>query len=522
MKNSVPELPSSWARCPIGEVVEPDVTQTNPTGDSFTYVDIGSIDNKLKRITEAKTLPSAEAPSRARQLLQAHDVLVSMTRPNLNAVTIVPPNLAGSIGSTGFNVLRAKGVEPRWLYYYVQTTEFIEAMSSLVQGALYPAVRPKDIRGHPLPVAPFSEQVRVADEIERHLTRLDAGVEALKRVQAQLKRYRASVLKAACEGRLVPTEAELARREKRDYEPADKLLARLLKERRARWEADQLAKMKVAGKLPKDDKWKAKYVEPEQPDTEMLPPLSEGWSWASLDQLSWTAGYGTSEKCDYEQTGLPVLRIPNISQGQLDPSDLKFASTALEIDPGSEVALGDLIIVRTNGSKDLIGRGAVVVARPARKYYFASYLIRYRLIANEGLLRHISAIWHAPYARTWVQRHAATSAGQYNISMGTLARFPVPLPPAAEQSRITAQVDALLSVGGAAEPIIAAAYSRANRLRQALLKLAFEGGLVPQDPNDEHAAKLLKRISAAATNEPRTKQSRTKRPGDTTKMKATR
>jgi type I restriction enzyme S subunit len=84
------------------------------------------------------------------------------------------------------------------------------------------------------------------------------------------------MLKAACEGRLVPTEAELAQAEGRDYEPADVLLQRLLTERRAKWEADELARMQAKGKPPKDDRWKAKYKEPEPPDTSELPELPEG------------------------------------------------------------------------------------------------------------------------------------------------------------------------------------------------------------------------------------------------------
>lgn len=119
----------------------------------------------------------------------------------------------------------------------------------------------------PIPVPPQQEQRRIVAEIEKQFTRLDAAVVALKRVRANLKRYRASVLKVACEGRLVPTEAELARAEGRDYEPADRLLARILEERRATWEADQLARMQAAGKAPEDDRWKAGYEEPATPNT---------------------------------------------------------------------------------------------------------------------------------------------------------------------------------------------------------------------------------------------------------------
>ena len=108
-------------------------------------------------------------------------------------------------------------------------------------------------------------------EIETQFTRLDASVAALRQVQANLKRYRASVLKAACEGRLVPSEAELARSEGRDYEPAGALLERTLAERRARWESQENRQ--------------GKYKEPSAPDASALPELPEGWVWAAMPQL---------------------------------------------------------------------------------------------------------------------------------------------------------------------------------------------------------------------------------------------
>ena len=113
------------------------------------------------------------------------------------------------------------------------------------------------LNGIPLPLPPLPEQRRIVAEIEKQFTRLDASIDALKRVQANLRRYRASVLKSACEGKLVPTEAELARSEGRDYEPADLLLDRILSERRAQWESQE--------------KRRGKYKEPVTPDTTDLP-----------------------------------------------------------------------------------------------------------------------------------------------------------------------------------------------------------------------------------------------------------
>src|SRR5690606_21179918 len=154
------------------------------------------------------------------------------------------------------------------------------ALVSLGKGGTQQNISQTVIKSFPFVLAPVPEQRRIVAEIEKQFTRLDAAVAALERARANLKRYRASVLAAACEGRLVPTEAELARQEGRDYEPASALLDRILAERRARWEADELAKMHARGKPPKNDAWKSKYKEPAAPDTNGLPELPEGWEWA--------------------------------------------------------------------------------------------------------------------------------------------------------------------------------------------------------------------------------------------------
>lgn len=183
----------------LGDITEPKIDQSGPlpTGE-FIYVDIGSVDNKTKRIVDPKRLPAESAPSRARQRLRGGDVLVSMTRPNLNAVALVPLALDGAIGSTGFHVLRARQhVLPMWLYYGVQSRQFVGAMSEVVQGALYPAVRPKDIRTFDIPLPKIDKQRHIVAEIEKQFSRLDKAVANLKRVSTSIARYRTSVLAEA-------------------------------------------------------------------------------------------------------------------------------------------------------------------------------------------------------------------------------------------------------------------------------------------------------------------------------------
>lgn len=496
------QLPAGWAMTTIGEVTDSSVEQIRPDGnDTFVYVDISSIDRATKAIADAKVLPVAKAPTRARQRLRFNDVVVSMTRPNLNAVALVQRELDGATGSTGFHVLRTAHVNPAWLLYLVQTYEFIKAMSSLVLGVLYPAVRPKDIAGFQVALPPVKEQDRIVSEIKKQFTRLDAAVAALKRVQANLERYRATLLKAACEGRLVPSEAELARKEGRSYEAADQLLARILQERRAKWEAGQLARMLAAGKPPKGDSWKRKYKEPEPPEARNLAELPEGWAWASLEQLAWDADYGTSEKCDYNAPGLPVLRIPNIVADKVSFKDLKFATSTATAEPSVVLNAGDFLIIRTNGSRDLIGRAALLYQAFERPHLHASYLIRYRLMP--AVMRWVAALWNTAFVRSQIEQMAATSAGQYNVSVNKLNRLVLPVSPSEEQARMIGEIERQASEIAAVEEITEQNLLRADRLRHAILKRAFEGKLVPQDRNDEPASALLDRIrSERATDRP--------------------
>jgi type I restriction enzyme S subunit len=342
-----------------------------------------------------------------------------------------------------------------------------------------------------IPLPPTAEQQRIADALDELLSDLDAGVAGIEQVLAKLAQYRAAVLKAAVEGALTADW----RKKHRKVEPASALLTRILAERRRRWEKDQLRTFKEAGKEPPKN-WKAKYNEPVAPDTTDLPPLADSWCWATAEQLAWASGYGTSEKCRATNAGLAVLRIPNIIGGKLDLEDMKFAPPGYSEPDAELVRVGDLLVVRTNGSRTLIGRGAVVRDEPALQTSFASYLIRLRLVPLPSLLQWVSLLWESFHVRQWIETRAATSAGQFNISLGVLETLAVPLPPSAEQEAIVEAVEDQLSVIDHIKADLAAKLKSAQALRQSILRHAFTGQLVPQDPKDEPSAELLKRIAA--------------------------
>jgi type I restriction enzyme S subunit len=179
-------------------------------------------------------------------------------------------------------------------------------------------------------------------------------------------------------------------------------------------------------------------------------------------------------------------------------TDLKWATVDLDMSEDELLSPGDLLIVRTNGSQDLIGRAAIVDTAPQDPTYFASYLIRFRLVDNPAVRRWIGIFFDTPVARTWIRKNIASSAGQYNISQSSLMRMPIPVPSETEINAALMAFSELESIRSDAAADTSVAERTAPSLRQAILKGAFEGRLVGQDPRDEPAGVLLARLNESA------------------------
>ena len=260
---------------------------------------------------------------------------------------------------------------------------------------------------------PSDEQRRIVKTVDSYFTRLDQVTATLERVRRNLKRYRVSILKAAAEGRLVPTEAELARAKGRDYEPASVLLGRILAERRQRWEKGELTRMKAAGKPPNNDTWKAKYREPAAPNTATLPLLPEGWCWATVDQvLSERLVNGRSVKS--AEQGIPILRLTSLRDGLIDLSESKIGAWSASDAEPFLIRKNDILMSRGNGSIHLVGLGAIVCDHPGL-VAFPDTLIRVRLC--DGIdRRFFMAVWNSRDTRYQIERKAKTTAGIYKVN----------------------------------------------------------------------------------------------------------
>ncbi|MDE0300741.1 MAG: restriction endonuclease subunit S [Candidatus Poribacteria bacterium] len=385
-------------------------------------------------------------------------------------------------GADGIKVIRPQEMYyPKLFFYFAQATSLPEKGYARHFQFLEKAQ---------IPLPPLPEQHRIVAKIEELFTKLDAGIDALHKVGAQLKRYRQSVLKAAFEGKL--TEAWRAEHQD-EIEPTSVLLERVLKERRGRWEAEQLEQMKARGQIPKDDKWKTKYKEPAVPDTSELPELPKRWIWATIEQLLTKIQYGSSRKTSDDASGVPVLRMGNIVEGKIVRDNLKYLPKEHDEFPELLLNTGDLLFNRTN-SRELVGKTSVYTGNP-NPCSFASYLIRVRFnprIDSLIVAHYINSV----YGKNWILSVVSQQAGQANVNGTKLKLLSVPIPPEKEQRVLVEEIERRLSVADEAEKTVTTELKRAEQLRQSILKKAFSGKLVPQDPNDEPASVLLERIRA--------------------------
>jgi type I restriction enzyme S subunit len=353
-----------------------------------------------------------------------------------------------------------------------------------------PKIDQQTIEETPIPLPPLPEQRRIVAEIEAQFTKLDAGVAALKRVQANLKRYRAAVLKAACEGKLVPTEAELRRTEGRGpkaasiprqgatnraagargvqgvvssgptgptaFETGEQLLQRILAERRKSWQG------------------RGKYKEPVAPDTSNLPPLPEGWAWASIAALAELENGDRSKnypsRSAFVPEGVPFINAGHLQNGAVDMADMNFISaTHFDRLRAGKVHSGDILFC-LRGSL-----GKVALVPECERGAIASSLVIIRAM-GASLRPYLLCYLRSWWAHQMIAKYDNGSA-QPNLSAADLARFAVPLPPLAEQTRIVAEVERRLSVIDELETLVGTNLARATRLRQAVLQQAFTGGV---------------------------------------------
>ena len=484
------ELPRGWVKAKLRDLVKSPAgwNPRNATSKVFRYVDIEAIDNEAQRITNARELPVAEAPSRARVAIEKGDVLFSLVRPYLKNIARVPEDLHGEVASTAFVALRPEsGISTNFVFYQLLQDSFIKSIRTY--GNSPPSARDDEFLDLEVPIAPTNEQTRIASKLEELLSDVDAGVRALRRARKNLKRYRAAVLKAAVEGRLTQNW----RTAHPDVEPASKLLERILAERRKRWEEAQLKKYAEKAQAPPNG-WKERYPEPLIPDVLQLPDLPKGWCWALSDQLFGFVTSGSRGWAKYSGTeGDLFLGMGNLDHDTLTvdlretrrvkpPQGTEGERTRVEVDD---------ILLSITADIGMIGLAPVGLD----KAYINQHLALARCVLPETA-RYVA--WYL-VSKEGQRRLKGLQRGATKVGLGLddVRSVPIPIPPLAEQNEVIACIDEVQSVVVRTEEDVRLWRGHSARLRQAILKRAFDGKLVPQDPRDEPASELLKKIRGA-------------------------
>jgi type I restriction enzyme S subunit len=367
------------------------------------------------------------------------------------------------------HVLRAlsKATSNLYLKYYLDWFDF----TGFVNGTTRLKLTQGAMNSIPVYLPPFAEQRRIVAKLEELLGKVSSSQQHLSRVPGLLKRFRQSVLAAACSGRLT-----------------------------ADWREENC---ETRSTLPIHDA------------TDDYVP--EGWRTTTVGDVIVGLKYGTSKKCDYSKDGVPVLRIPNIATGGIDHSDIKYAN--LESAEFQQLRLlpGDILLIRSNGSVSLVGKSSIVRSTE-QDFAYAGYLIRLRPDKSKVIPDYLNTVLGTYDVRLQVELTARSTSGVNNINSEEVRALRIHLPPLLEQQEIVRRVEKLFAFADQIEARLKLAQEHVDRLTQSILAKAFRGELVPTEAelarregrDYETASQLLARIQATQTTASPTKPKRKK------------
>jgi type I restriction enzyme S subunit len=384
------------------------------------------------------------------------------------------PNSHGA-GSTEFYVLRPVIVPSAFLFYWVKTNAFLKTAEAHMTGTVGQKRVPKTfVESHPLPLPPLNEQKRIVAKLDAIMPRIDSVKERLEKIPAILKRFRQSVLTAALTGKLT----EKWREEHPEVESAEELLESIFKAKQA------LCKQNVVSKL--------KIVD----ESDMFFSTPVNWKWCRLSEITLkmsTGPFGTMlHKSDYVDNGIPVINPTNIVGEKIIASDkitiskskyeelLRYSLKENNIVLARRGDLSKCGIVRKEQSNWLCGTGSFFLEVAISPVYFRLF--------------YVSNYCQAPL------NEDSIGSTMSNLNQSVLSNIAFPLPPLDEQKEIVRQVDKLFALAEKVEDHYQKARARVDALAQSVLAKAFRGELVPQDPDDEPAEKLLQRIREEKAN----------------------
>ena len=364
---------------------------------------------------------------------------------------------------------------------------FLAAIHAETSSVTVKHLSSRSIQEIELPLPPAAEQTRIVEKLEELLSDLDAGVAELKAAQKKLAQYRQSLLKAAVEGALTADWRSARRVANEEAETGAQLLARILTERRSRWETRQLAKFQSQGKAPPKD-WQAKYSVPVTPDNTGLPALPLGWVWSSLGQCFQVAVGATPSRKElgYWGGGIPwvssgEVRFNRITESKETISEDGLSNSSTRLNPVGSVLLGMI------GEGKTRGQVAILDIEAANNQNCAAIWATETDVPPEY-------VYFWLWSRYDETRRGSSGNNQPALNKSIVENIPFPLPPLSEVLKIVPLLSAALLQTSEQEAAVEYSLKQSAVQRKNILQAAFSGQLVPQDPADEPASVLLARI----------------------------
>lgn len=446
-------LPKEWLSTKISDVSIKGIQRKPDSDEVFDYIDIGSIDREQKKIATPQKIAGKNAPSRARKVINEGDVIVSLTRPNLNAVALVPSKYDDQIASTGFEVIKPILVEPKYIFSMTRTKYFIDNITGAGQGALYPAAKSSDVQAYSFFLPPLAEQKEITNLLDSLLGKVDSIKNRLDAIPDIIKRFRQSVLASAVSGKLT----EEWRSNSKFNSTAKELKVIWLKEREINFEKAQ-KELVASGKQKRPKKFK----EPIAPDIETgeTPKLPASWELVSVSEFA--------ECLDSQR--IPVKKELRESAKGIYP----YFGANGEVDRVDEYIFDDDLVMVTE-DETFYGRTKPIAFRYTGKCWINNH-------AHVLRAPHKEANDFLSYALMYYKiiPWLSGTTGRAKLTQAALNSLPMGLPTEEEQKEIVSRVEKLLEFANKVEQKVNTAQDRVDNLTQSILAKAFRGELTAE------------------------------------------
>ncbi|QKK02672.1 MAG: hypothetical protein HND55_08450 [Pseudomonadota bacterium] len=490
------KLPSNWAWSRLGDLGAWSGGGT-PSKANLAFWEDGSIpwvspkDMKFGRIRSSENSITEEAVAQSSAKLIPANSILMVTRSGILAhsfpVAVNEPEV--TVNQDLKTLTPADNISPDFLAWHLRSENYRILKECAKHGTTVASIDTHRLKNFSIPIAPLNEQHRIVEKIETLFAKIDKGEEALREVQKLLKRYRQSILKAAVTGELTRDWREANQHK---LEPASDILARILESRRENWQGP------------------GKYKAPNIPDTANLPELPEGWVWAPLEGLcmprkhALKAGpFGSAlKKSDYSASGYKIYGQEQVIGGDWTIGDYFIDEEKYQELQNCSVSPRDVLI-------SLVGTiGKVLILPPeCAPGIINPRLVKVSLEENVYLPEFFKLYFESSFLKA-LYKLDAHGATMDVLNLGIIRKLPYPLCSPEEQKLIVDRATEALESAAALEVWCQAELKRSNALRQSILKSAFTGQLVPQDPDDEPASELLARIRAEREATPKSKSRR--------------